>query len=388
MPHDNLGGSELNAGGTTGATRLPKLTSLRFFAAFWVLAFHAIPRESPPRWLDAFWSVGWIGVTFFFVLSGFILTYTYGRRDGAIDRRAFWVARVARVYPLYLFAMLFAVPQLVHDVVLSRAGASPVDSHALAGVVAASVSMTQAWFGKLVCVWNCPSWSLSDEAFFYALFPLIIPLTVRPRGRLLILGAAILGMALVSWGVLGGAPPALVADIGLMSVNPLVRLPEFLAGVWLGGIVLAYGRPLDTASALIAIASALIVALAVWAGLHREFSAPHLAAVPLFALLILAVASSPSPGRGILAAPFLVLLGDASYALYMLHGPLHGYMLAAFNRIASGASEWTVFAVYSVAALALAIASYRWLERPARSWIRARFAGPRNGNPLTTRGSP
>ena len=375
----------MNAGGTTGETRLPKLTSLRFFAAFWVLAFHAIPRRDPPRWLDAFWSVGWLGVTFFFVLSGFILTYTYGRRGGAIDRRAFWVARVARVYPLYLFAMLFAVPQLVHDVMRSRAGASPIDSHALAGVVAASVSMTQAWFGNLVCVWNCPSWSLSDEAFFYVLFPLIIPLTVRPRGSLLILGAAILGMALVSWGVLSSSPPALVGEVGAMSLNPIVRLPEFLIGVWLGAIYLAQGRPFKMAPAVTAIASASVVAIAIWAGLHRELGAPQLAAVPLFALLILAVASSPKPERGVLAAPSLVLLGEASYALYMLHGPLHGYMLTAFNRIAPGASGWTVFAVYSVAALALAIASYHWLERPARELDPRAFRGSLGRNALTSR---
>lgn len=369
----------------TRGAQLPRLTSLRFFAAFWVLAFHAIPRDGSLPWLDAFWSVGWIGVTFFFILSGFILTYTYGRGGGAIDVRGFWVARVARVYPLYLFAMLFAIPQLARDVIVSQGGPSAIDSHTLAGVVAASVSMTQAWFGHLVCVWNCPSWSLSDEAFFYALFPFVVPLSTRPRGRLLILAAAVLGMAAVAWSLLGGSPPPMLAEIGASPVNPLVRLPEFLAGVWLGGMYVARGRPLKMAPELTAIASAAAVALATWAGLHRAFGAPHLVAVPVFALLIFAVASSPNAERGLLAAPALVLLGEASYALYILHGPLHGYVLAVFNRIARGAPAWAIFAVYCAAALALAIASCRWLERPARSWIRARFGGPPGERAVTSR---
>ncbi len=369
----------------TREAQLPKLTSLRFFAAFWVLAFHAIPREGSQRWADAFWSVGWIGVTFFFVLSGFILTYTYGRRSGAIDARAFWVARFARVYPLYLFAMLFAVPGLVRDVAVSRAGALPVDSPRLAGVVVSSLTMTQAWFGNLACVWNCPSWSLSDEAFFYALFPLVVLLTARPRGRLLILAAAVSGMLVVAWGVSNGSASGLAAAVGESSLNPIVRLPEFLAGVWLGGVYLAHGRRLKMAPLLTAIASVLIVTLATWSGLHRGFNAPHVVAVPLFALLILAVASSPAPERGALAARPLVLLGEASYALYMLHGPLHGYVLAAFNRIAPTAAAWTVFSVYSIAALALSIASYRWLERPARGWIRARWGSAPVGTVATPR---
>jgi peptidoglycan/LPS O-acetylase OafA/YrhL len=369
----------------TREVQLPRLTSLRFFAAFWVLAFHAIPRDGSLRFTDAFWSVGWIGVTFFFVLSGFILTYTYGQRGGAIDSRSFWVARFARVYPLYLFAMLFAVPRLVRDVLVSRAGASPIDSHTLVGAVVSSLSMTQAWFGQYVCVWNCPSWSVSDEAFFYALFPLVVPLTARPRGRLLILAAAVSGMGIAAWGQLSASAPALVAAAGASSLNPIMRLPEFLVGVWLGGVYVARDRPFKLARVLAAIASVAIVALATWSGLHPDFGASYVESVPLFALLILAVASTPGPERGVLAARPLVLLGEASYALYMLHGPLHGYVLAAFNRIAPAASAWTVFGVYTIASLALAIASYHWLERPARSWIRARFGGAPVGKVVTPR---
>ena len=116
-----------------------------------------------------------------------------------------------------------------------------------------------------------------------------------------------------------------------------------------------------------------VISLSIWAGFHTTFKVPHLVAAPLFGLLIFAVAASRSPSRGILAAAPLVLLGEASYALYMLHGPLHGYTLAAFNRAAPSVPNGIRFVVYVVAALALAISSYRWLEHPMRVWLRARL---------------
>ena len=363
----------------SGPERLPQLTSLRFFAAFWVLGFHTIPRAGTPAVWSAFWNLGWMGVTFFFVLSGFILTYTYGRKTELFDRRQFWIARVVRVYPLYLFAMLFAVPQLVHSVRHPSVITDAIDGNRLVGVLLSSVAMLQAWFGNFVCIWNCPSWSLSDEAFFYMLFPLLVPLTVRPRGRMFVLIVAIGAMGLIAAGATGASGSELLAEAAGASLNPLARLPEFLLGVWLGGVYLArrpMWRPAPWFAPIITFA---IVAFAIWAGLHSTFHTPHLVAAPLFAALVFTVASSPSPQRGILAAAPLVLLGEASYALYMLHGPLHGYMLAAFHRLTPSASGWNVFIVYVITALAFAVASFRLLERPMRVWLRARFSSSPRG---------
>jgi len=170
-----------------------------------VLGFHALPRAGALSAWSAFWSVGWLGVTFFFVLSGFILTYTYGAAVEPLDRRQFWIARFARVYPLYIFAMLFAVPQLVHDVRHASPSMGPIDAHRLAGVVISSVAMVQAWFGRFVCVWNCPSWSLSDEAFFYAVFPLVVPLTASRIGRRTIFALTVCGMGLIALGATSAA---------------------------------------------------------------------------------------------------------------------------------------------------------------------------------------
>jgi len=167
--------------------------------------------------------------------------------------------------------------------------------------------------------------------------------------------------------------PSFAAYAAGATLNPLVRLPEFLLGCWLGGVFLARRPSWRAASPVAAGASLAIITLAIWAGLHQPFGVPQLVAAPLFAVLIFSVAASRTPEHGFLAAAPLVLLGESSYALYMLHGPLHGYALAAFNRAAPSTPDGTRFIAYAAVALAFSAASFRWLEHPTRVWIRARL---------------
>src|SRR5215470_13833933 len=91
--------------------RLNALTTLRFFAALHVVLFHmrvvgVLPNG--PWWYQNFASIGFVGVNFFFFLSGFILVYTY---DGpALSAKNFWRARFARIYPAYLLSLVAAAP--------------------------------------------------------------------------------------------------------------------------------------------------------------------------------------------------------------------------------------------------------------------------------------
>src|SRR5580765_4025535 len=90
--------------------RLPALTSLRFFAAFHVFLFHiqAMGAVFGAVWFQKLSSIGYVGVSFFFVLSGFILVYTYAGKP--INAGDFWRARFARVYPAYAVALLLTLP--------------------------------------------------------------------------------------------------------------------------------------------------------------------------------------------------------------------------------------------------------------------------------------
>jgi peptidoglycan/LPS O-acetylase OafA/YrhL len=124
-------------------------------------------------------------------------------------------------------------------------------------------------------------------------------------------------------------------------------------------------------------AAIALVVMVTFTGRDPTMLFPHLLAVPLFVVIIGGVAASDAPSTGILASAPLVLLGESSYALYMLHGPLHGYVLAAFNRVAPSVGPGVQFACYVAAAISLSVMAYRMIERPNRARIRAWYEGRR-----------
>lgn len=216
----------------------PVINLLRFVAAAWVLVFHAQFHFGE---IDALWAVapvigqGVLAMSLFFILSGFILSFRY---TGFPDRdavRKFYVARIARLYPVYLFTGALTIWTL-----FGQMGDFRLASHGMVGsvlwaliVIVMFVTATQAWFPSLFPVWNFGgSWSLSVEAFFYALFPF---LRVRIDGfsdRVLLL--IVLGIPLLALALAAGLQVNLTEDdatsIVFYSV-PIYRLPEFIFGI-------------------------------------------------------------------------------------------------------------------------------------------------------------
>jgi peptidoglycan/LPS O-acetylase OafA/YrhL len=146
-------------GGMAG--RLAALTALRFFAAAAIVFHHAAGHWAFPIPTHFFLSQG---VTFFFVLSGFILTYRYPRLDGRADIVRFLQARFARIWPAYVAALI---------IVLCSATAvlSSFDGNSLSLHVLANLLMIQSWLPTDGVSLNGPSWSISTEFAFYLMFP-------------------------------------------------------------------------------------------------------------------------------------------------------------------------------------------------------------------------
>ena len=170
--------------------RLPALTSLRFFAALYVLTFHSgasLMREHlGDNPLTTFLVNGHLGVSLFFILSGFMLTYSGERRNAqGFDLSAYALARFARIYPLYLLSLLIAAPIRWPDLL-----SSPLASLETLLMVQSwgPASSDRGWF------WNMPAWTLSIEAFFYALFPVFLWLIARTRVTTAAAIAAVAGL--------------------------------------------------------------------------------------------------------------------------------------------------------------------------------------------------
>lgn len=162
--------------------QLKPLTSLRFGAALLVFVYHCEPTAA----FAGAYALGHAGVGFFFLLSGFILTYTYyGHFSGPIsweNVREFYVARLARIYPLHLVSMGLAIA------VLARFGGTFWDRSdyvTRASAFVAQSSLMQSWLPNenIYFGLNSPAWSISVEAFFYALFPFLVSSLLRSFGR-------------------------------------------------------------------------------------------------------------------------------------------------------------------------------------------------------------
>jgi len=308
---------------------LPALTSLRFFAAGMIFVFHL--REYAPSPLAvAIGPAMYHGVSFFFVLSGFVLTHVYAGRGVALRR--FYLARLARIAPLHLATLLL----LLAVIPLPYAIGQRLDFGAAALSLALKITMLDAWVPTRAVLqsWNNVSWSISAEMAFYAAFPFLLAAILRRPLLTLAVVAAVslsvfaLGAALLPVTDPGRDVPSL---FHLGSCFPLARGFEFVLGM---ATCLAWKRWVQPArlplAAWTAIEAAALTSAALWLALcvpPLVNAATGAAFVWLracgscivFAALIAALAAGQGGiGRALSLRP-LVALGEASFAFYMVH---------------------------------------------------------------------
>src|SRR5437763_10072877 len=149
-----------------GVRRLPNLkalTSVRFFAALHVALYHLVRPFDLWGPLAPLFSSGYVAVSFFFLLSGFILTYSHALEyeRGKGNPTKFYVARFARIYPVYLLTTLAA------GWIMRGQFDKPI--HIVAFL--ADLLALQTWSVRTANFFNIPAWSISTEAFFYFVFP-------------------------------------------------------------------------------------------------------------------------------------------------------------------------------------------------------------------------
>lgn len=357
--------------------RLHALTTLRFFAALHVVLFHMrvvgiLPGG--PWWYQNFASIGFVGVNFFFVLSGFILVYTYEGPE--LSPLKFWWARFARIYPAYILSLIVAAPFFFFAVRQLDLPFFAWSKQHLVLACSLTLTLLQSWVPQAALTWNSVCWSLSVEAFFYFLFPLLLLRSKNLSKRTLVLG--ILAFWLVSLCLSFGyvfLHPDGIDKINsgettlfwknVLSFNPLVRLPEFVVGMLTCRLFLAETKKTKFATPLILGGLAGFVCVVLFADKipNPVVSAGLLS--PAFAATIFGVALEPK-WTSVLAAPFLVLLGDASYSLYLLHSLVITRVFDSFPHFV-----WSGRALISLLSAILAsILAYRLVEEPARRFLR------------------
>ena len=303
---------------------LPALTGIRFFAAFYVVLFHSLPwvseRYNLPKPLRTFFGNGYLAVALFFLLSGFILAYTYeGQIEDHPHRLRFWQARFARIYPVYLLSLLLVFYFQRHLPTTTRI---------------AVLAMVQAWNPlkpSLAGAWNYPAWSLSVEAFFYLVFPFVLPWISRRSDLVLklLLAVFLAGCVLLRTPIqgLGDGDRSLTWSIVPL---PVIRLPEFLAGMILGVWLLRRKQPPSQPAHSIRVG--LVSAVALFLLGAPIGSWVSLVILP-FAVLVYELAARRNWLTSLLSSRFMLLLGGASYSIYLLQYPVRSWVRVAFSLL-------------------------------------------------------
>lgn len=326
---------------------LPRLTSLRAFAALAVFAFHIFRWT---EWNDAQLVAGhgYAGVTFFFILSGFLLTWSFRGEP----LKAFYFRRFARIYPAYLVMIIVAYIVPVRAAEASAAGAGM------------SIAMLQAWapFGAITFGANGVGWSLSCEAFFYALLPLVLPIIKGWKTSKVLLAAA------AFWSVLTIAAVVLLIMGDRMQLvafaNPLIHSGEFFIGI-AAAIAMQRGwRPRISLAVASVLTVSAYVALMWWNVTTGGMGL--VMALPFLAVIVTAAHSDLQERRGWLPSAPLIYAGQVSYAFYLVHE------LVILN-LPARLPQWQ-FALLALAVSAIVAAVlHHGVELPAQRGLR-RFA--------------
>ncbi|MFE7524750.1 acyltransferase family protein [Kitasatospora sp. NPDC057542] len=338
-----------------GGGQLPSLTGMRWVAAFTVFVYHVrnfgyFGQGRSGRLVNWAFGAGAVGVSFFFILSGFVLAWSALPGERA---RTFWRRRLARIYPVHLVTAITALVLAYSLVPGLRPGG--------AREAAANLLLVSSWKPEWWQTLNPVSWSLVCEAFFYSAFPVLYAGLRRLPTRALAATALAAGTLLV---LMPWANTRYALGWTLYS-SPLPRLPEFVLGVTLGLLVKTgtwRGPGLDVALAATLIGYFLV------AQLPGEYGYAACTVLGLAMLIPAAARADLTGAPSFWRHPRLVRLGEWSFAFYMIHILVMRTGEALFGdqpHLATVPALATTAAAFALS-LTLAWALYAGVERPGR----------------------
>ena len=361
----------------------PGLDGLRGLTVIAVMAYHAsvgfTPRTFP--WFQG----GFLGVSMFFVLSGFLVTWRllggHGR-VGRVELRQFWKKRARRLLPASVLTVMVTL--------------TAFRATGLAGEAWQTLRVDGLWSVLPLANWRfvfsgveyggadassplLHFWSLAVEEQVYLTLPVVVAVVLRfTRGSFAALGGFLAAAA-------AGATALMVTshtpggDVNALYLATPTRVGEILIGGVAAVAFAAWRRSGRTAPAaarplawLVAAASMVVVGLA-WTTVKMRdqwlYEGGFTAMAVVSAVVVIAAATGTGPARRLLRIRPLRMLGQVSYGVYLFHWPI--FLLLTPER--TGLEPWPLLAVRAAATVAAAAVSWVALERPINNGLT--FAG-------------
>ena len=371
--------------------RLNALTGLRAFAAVNIVLFHF----SNPNWfgfLAPVVNAGYASVSFFILLSGYVLAYNYADRAqaGQLGFVRFWKARFTRLYPIYLLSLLLAWRNIP--------GEYGAHTHLMFWLgIALAPLLLQGWVPEIATFLNTPAWTMSAESFYYFIFPWVVAPLTRWKNPERV--GPILRRLLLLWllGLVPGTLYFLFNPDGIEPVNrfsygawlqalkftPIPHLCSFLFGVALAGLDKMVPR-MARRRLVFGLIGFVVLFLILDLGPRIPYAIIHDGLLmPLFALIVLGLS-----GRNWLSAIFgwrpLVFVGESSYCLYLLHFNFWNLIhdthvlekLGVAGHSLADLDPWISYVIL----VAMALVALHFVEKPAqkllRKWMNAETRRP------------
>jgi peptidoglycan/LPS O-acetylase OafA/YrhL len=352
--------------------RLNALTGLRTFAAVNIVLFHF----SNPKWFGILAPVvnaGYASVSFFILLSGYVLAYNYAARarDGKLDSVRFYKARFTRLYPIYLLSLLMAWRMVSQEYA--------VHSHRMfwTGMILSPL-LLQGWIPEIATFLNTPAWTMSAESFYYVLFPWLArwkrPEKMGPVFRrlgLIWLVGLIPGTLYILFSPDGIPHPDRFSTgpwLQALKFTPLPHLASFVFGMVLAELDELIPR-IASARFLLGVGGFAALFLLLWLGPAIPYPIIHDGLLmPLFGCIILGL-SGDNPLARVLGIRPLVFVGEASYCLYLLHFNFWNLIhdTHVLNRLHLAQYDpWISYAILIV----MALLALHLVEKPAQRQLR------------------
>jgi len=341
------------------------LTSLRFMFALMVILSHCISIST--SFDQHIFQEGFVGVSFFFVLSGFIISYSYKKRllEKNISKHQFWIARLARIYPLHLATLFFAV--LLHLEIWQNTWRGICHFIPNLFLLQAFIPEQSFYYS-----FNSPSWSLCCEMLFYALFPVFIQWFSSIRKLLAVLFVL---MTIILTGM-AYTPQDQTLVNTIWYVNPFFRLCDFFIGMLLlefyeryRHIHLSYKK----ASLFEILASVIFLVFYLSA---NSFSIVYRASsyywIPV-SLVVFVFALQRGCISKLLSNKYLVYLGKISFGVYMFHFLVLDVLVRVTHKMGLELYAPTSFAILILITLLLSSLSFHYFEKPVNLWVKKQF---------------
>lgn len=333
------------------------LTSLRFIFALMVFAAHCYVIA--PHFSHFLYKEGFVGVSFFFVLSGFIIAYNYQRKfeQQTVTKRTFWIARFARIYPLHIATLLLSL--LTGGYLLALNWDTLLKFCSQLFLVHPFVPRIDYFFS-----FNSPSWSLGCEQLFYFLFP-FLALWLSNTRRLF--------WVLVSVGLLAAWGMYLTPEEQIRAywyVNPLTRLPDFLVGMLLFRLYDQSAKDWSVRRATWYEIGAVVLFCAFYyigsAGLLLKVYRYSVYYWIPVSLVLYVFAMNKGVISRLLSHKYLVIGGEISYSVYLIHL----FVIELYARTGWNYPWQAVIPLLLAVTIGLSLLSFYYFEKPVNRYIR------------------